>query len=170
MWFVKCFMSNESESRSHHCVIMIYYLMTDSIIITIAKAFYTFIRFWNLSCLVFRVSRLPDTATVRRNLLIPHIIWTTRVAITAAFVLLSHTCCKSSSIFPEPSFSRDLNISGWEAETMVNMLSDHMRYLDMILLGFLTLTEEHLQFNETAYKTVKVYGILSISISTDNGL
>lgn len=24
----------------------------------------------------------------------------------------SHTCCKSSSIVPEPSFSRDLNISG----------------------------------------------------------
>lgn len=31
-------------------------------------------------------------------------------------------------------------------------------------------TEEHLKFNETAYETVKVYGVLGISITTDDGL
>lgn len=45
-----------------------------------------------------------------------------------------------------------------------------MRYIEVILLRLLTLTEEHFHFNETTYKTVKVYGILSISITTDNGL
>lgn len=34
----------------------------------------------------------------------------------------------------------------------------------------LALTEEHFQFNEAAYKTVKVYGVLSISVTTDNSL
>lgn len=45
-----------------------------------------------------------------------------------------------------------------------------MRYTKVTLLCLLTLTEEHFQFNEAAYKTVKVYGVLSISITTDNGL
>lgn len=39
-----------------------------------------------------------------------------------------------------------------------------------MVLCLLRLTEEHFQFNETANKTVKVYGILSISIATDDGL
>lgn len=34
----------------------------------------------------------------------------------------------------------------------------------------LTLTEKHLQFNETCHETVKVYGILSVSMAPDDGL
>ena len=45
-----------------------------------------------------------------------------------------------------------------------------MRYTEVIMLYLLGLTEEHLQFNETAYKTVKVYGVLSVSIPADNRL
>lgn len=40
----------------------------------------------------------------------------------------------------------------------------------MLKLCLLTLTEEHFQFNETAHETVKVYGVLSVSITTDYGL
>lgn len=45
-----------------------------------------------------------------------------------------------------------------------------VQYVEVTLPCVLTLTEEHFQFNETAHKTVKVNGILSISITTDNGL
>ncbi len=45
----------------------------------------------------------------------------------------------------------------------------NMRH-EVIFSCLLALTEEHLQFNETAYKTVKVDGIMSISITTDYGL
>lgn len=37
-----------------------------------------------------------------------------------------------------------------------------------MLLCLVTLTKEHFQFKETAYKAVKVYGILSISVTIHN--
>lgn len=34
----------------------------------------------------------------------------------------------------------------------------------------LTLTEEQFQFDQAAHKAVKVYGILNVSVATDDGL
>lgn len=41
---------------------------------------------------------------------------------------------------------------------------------EAIVLCFLTLTEEHLQLDEATHKIVKVYGVLSVSVTADNGL
>lgn len=40
----------------------------------------------------------------------------------------------------------------------------------MVLLCSVTLTEEHFQFNEAAHEAVEIYGVLSISVTADDGL
>lgn len=46
---------------------------------------------------------------------------------------------------------------------------DHTRRTDTDVCVS-TLTEKHLQFNETAHETVKVYGILGVRMAADDGL
>lgn len=45
-----------------------------------------------------------------------------------------------------------------------------MTHAETIPMCVLKLTEKHLQFNETSHETVKVYGILSVSVALDDGL
>lgn len=63
-------------------------------------------------------SRSLGTATVGGNTII-ETSQTRSTEKTAAFVILSHTCCMSSSIFPASALSRDLNISGGETEMLI---------------------------------------------------
>lgn len=62
-----------------------------------------------------------------------------------------------------------MNISGQEAKMLVNS-SEHTTHTEATPMCVTTLTEKHLQFDETSHKTVKVYGVLSVSMATDDGL
>lgn len=84
-------------------------------------------------------------------------------------IIVCQTCCKFSSIFPELSLSRVLNISGWDKKWK-SALSVWKCVFVSPLFALLPLTVEHFQFNETAYKVVEVYGVLSIGVTVDDGL
>lgn len=45
-----------------------------------------------------------------------------------------------------------------------------MRRAEVLLSCLATLTEEHFQFNETAHEVVKVDGVLSVSVTVDDGV